>query len=180
MNIAICPGHHEDSKGATNKKHNVNEYDEACKVIQFISTILIDSGHSLSVIHGKLSRKIVDVNNGNFDLAIDLHFNAGGGRGCEVLYVPGSVIRHEQAEVMSKEISLFMNLRDRGAKEGWYMKGDNPGTQPDAFVVQTNCAAFSPERLFIDNDKEVEYWFVAGRHEQMAEAIVAGINEVIS
>jgi N-acetylmuramoyl-L-alanine amidase len=177
MKIALCAGHRKDSKGAVNEKHNLNEYDEALKVIIPLTEILVKEGHSISTFSGKLSEKIKNINRYDFDLAIDLHFNAAAykGRGCEVMYVPGSTKRHDQAEEMSREIALYMNLRNRGAKQGWYWGGENPGTKPNAFLSKTNCAAFIPEPLFIDNDKEVEYWLVAGRHAQIAEAIATGI-----
>jgi N-acetylmuramoyl-L-alanine amidase len=189
MKIAICAGHREDRKGAVNKKHGLNEYDEADKVIPHLISILINQGYSVSTFSGRLSEKITGINEGHFDLALDLHFNAGGGRGCEVIHVPRSSKRHDQAEMMSQEISLYMNLRDRGARPGWH-KMDRPGIvdypgdedgdeKPDAFVTQTNCPAFIPEPLFIDNNKEVEYWLVAGRHEQIAQAIANGIEAVM-
>ena len=112
MNIAICAGHHEDRKGAVNKKHNLNEYDEAMKVIFHLIEILTNKGHSVSTFSGKLSQKIKNINKYDFDLAIDLHFNAARGRGCEVVYVPGSETRRGQASVMSQEIALYMNLWD--------------------------------------------------------------------
>lgn len=180
MKIALCAGHHKDRKGAVNKKHNLNEHDEALKVIIPLADILLKNGHPVSTFSGKLSQKIANINEYDFDLAIDIHFNAATykGRGCEVMYVPGSTKRQDQAAAMSQEIALYMNLRNRGAKEGVYWGGENPGTKPNAFLSKTNCAAFIPEPLFIDNDKEVEYWFVAGRHEQIAEAIARGIEVV--
>ncbi len=177
MKIAICTGHHNEAKGAVNRKHNLNEHDEAMIVVGHLIDKLRDAGHSVSVFNGKLRAKINNINAGAFDLALDIHFNAGGGHGCEVVYVPHSTTRHEQAAVMSESISQFMGLRNRGAKEGYWMGGDNPGTKPDAFVSQTNCPAFIPEPLFIDNDAEVEKWFVAGRHDQIAEAIAIGIAD---
>lgn len=179
MKIALCAGHHKDRKGAVNKKYNLNEYDEALKVVMPLADILLKNGHPVSTFSGKLSEKIKNINKYDFDLALDIHFNAGGGRGCEVVHVPGSNTRHEQAADMSRDIALYMNLRDRGAKEGWYWGGENPGTRPDAFVTQTNCPAFIPEPLFIDNDSEVAYWFVAGRHDQIAEAIANGIEVLV-
>lgn len=180
MKIAICAGHHKDRKGAVNEKHNLNEYDEACKVIPHLVDILTDAGHSVSVFSGRLPGKIANINKHSFDLAIDLHFNAATykGRGCEVMYVPGSTKRRDQAAKMSIEMALYMNLRNRGAKQGWYWGGENPGTKPDAFLSRTNCAAFIPEPLFIDNDTEVEYWLVAGRHNQIAEAIALGVESI--
>ncbi len=182
MKIALCGGHHKNSKGAVNEKHNLNEYDEALKVVIPLTEILVRNGHSVSTFSGKLSQKITNINKHDFDLAIDLHFNAAAykGRGCEVMYIPGSTKRHDQADAMSIEIALYMNLRNRGAKEGVYWGGENPGTKPDAFLSKTNCAAFIPEPLFIDNDSEVEYWLVAGRHDQIAEAIAMGVEIGIS
>lgn len=177
MKIAICAGHHNEAKGAVNRKHNLNEHDEATTVVKHLIDKLRDAGHSVSLFNGKLHAKINNINAGKFDLALDIHFNAGGGHGCEVVCVPHSKTRHEQASVMSESISRFMGVHDRGAKEGYYMGGDNPGTKLDAFVSQTNCPAFIPEPLFIDNDAEVEEWFVAGRHEQIAEAIATGIAD---
>lgn len=177
MKIAICSGHHPSAKGAVNKKHGLNEHDEAVKVNAHLATRLRAEGHTVEIIEGTLSTKIRKINEGLFHLALDNHFNAGGGRGCEVVHVPHSPARHEQAKVMSASIAVFMGLKDRGAKEGYYMGGETPGTKPDAFVAQTDCPAFIPEPLFIDNDAEVEYWFVAGRHEQIADAIALGIIE---
>ena len=185
MKIAICPGHHAKAKGAVNKKHGLNEHDEAVKLNAHLKTRLRAEGHTVEVIEGTLSEKIAKINAGNFTLALDIHFNAGGGRGCEVVHVPQSPARHEQAKVMSAAIAGFMGLKDRGAKGGWH-RMDQPGVvdypgdvegdeYKDAFVSQTDCPAFIPEPLFIDNDAEVEYWFVAGRHDQIADAIVVGI-----
>jgi N-acetylmuramoyl-L-alanine amidase len=181
MKIALCAGHHKDRKGAVNEKHNLNEYDEACKVISHLIDILAAAGHTVVAFSGRLSEKIENINKYDFDLAIDLHFNAATykGKGCEVMYVPGSTKRRDQADAMSTEIALYMNLRNRGAKEGVYWGGENPGTKPDAFLSKTNCAAFIPEPLFISNDAEVEYWLVAGRHEQIAEAIATGIEVIL-
>jgi len=176
LRIAICPGHHEKARGAVNKKHSLNEHNEALRVVACMTPLLRGMGHEVGIFIGTLGSKIAQINAGEFDLALDIHFNAGGGRGCEVVYVPHSRTRREQARVISESIATYMNLKDRGPKEGWYQGGENPGTKPDAFVAQTNCPAFIPEPLFIDNDSEVEYWFVAGRHAQIAEAITLGIS----
>jgi len=177
MKIAICPGHHKDARGAVNHKYGLNEHDEARKVVNALRTLLLNGGHDVSVFTGHLSHKISCINNGNFDFALDIHFNAGGGHGCEVVYVPHSKTRQMQAQIIASSICAYMGSRDRGAKEGYWMGGDAPGTKPDAFVSQTNCPAFIPEALFIDNDAEVVKWFVAGRHDQIAEAIEIGIQD---
>ena len=178
MRIAICPGHHKAAKGAVNALYNLNEHDEAVKVVNALEAILRDQEHDVTVITGRLSEKIAQINKGHFDLALDIHFNAGGGHGCEVVHFPGSLRRREQAADMSHAIAIYMNVHNRGAKEGWYMGGSNPGTKPDAFVQQTNCPAFIIEPCFIDNNNEAAYWLEAGRHGQIAEAIAYGISEL--
>jgi len=183
-------GHHVHAKGAVNKKHGLNEYDETKKIISFLAALLRAKGNDVQIFYGHLTHKIHCINAGKFDIAIDLHLNAGGGHGCEVVHVPHSESRHEQAALMSATISKFMGIRDRGAKEGWY-KMDVPGQvdypgdidgdeHGDAFVEQTNCPAFIPEPLFIDNDAEVEKWLVAGMHDQIAEALMMAIEEVLA
>jgi len=177
MKIAICPGHHNAAKGAVNQKYSMNEHDEARRVVFHLSDLLSEAGHSVSVFSGRLSRKINNINNGGFDLALDIHFNAGGGHGSEVVYVPHSPTRQAQASVINRTICSYMGTRNRGAKEGWWQGGDNPGTKPDAFVSQTDCPAFIPEPIFIDDDAAVEKWLIAGRHDQIAEAIATGITD---
>jgi len=179
MKIAICPGHHPLRSGAKNTKHSLNEHREAKHVVYALAEILKDEGHQVSIFTGTLSQKIAKINHGSFALALDIHFNAGGGRGCEVVHVPKSEYRHAQAANMSRIIATELHVRDRGAKEGWWQGGSHPGTKPDAFVTQTNCAAFIPEPLFIDNDSEVEAWLVTGQHGAIAEAIASGVRAVI-
>ena len=175
MKIAICPGHHAAAKGATNRTHKLNEYDEAAKVIPYLTQELVNKGHEVTVVTGLLSKKIKKINAGGFGLAIDLHFNAGGGHGCEVVYCPGSELRARQADIFSAQIADVLDLKDRGGKEGWYQGG----VEPDAFVSQTNCPAFIPEPLFIDNDEEVKKWFVGRQHATIARAVACGIVAVI-
>lgn len=179
MKIAICPGHHAAAKGAVSRAHKLNEYDEAAKVIPYLMQELINRGHQPEAVTGLLSKKIKKINNGEFGLAIDLHFNAGGGHGCEVVYCPGSAVRARQADIFSAQIASVLGGKDRGGKEGWYQGGDNPGTKPDAFVSQTNCPAFIPEPLFIDNDEEVSKWLVGRQYATIARAVAKGIVAVI-
>lgn len=180
MKIAVCPGHHELAKGAVNLKYGLNEHDEARKVVFHLLERLANRGHSVHLFKGKLSKKISAINKGNFDLALDIHFNAGGGHGCEVLHYPSSSKRKEQASEMSRIIATYLGITNRGGKEGWYWGGTAPGTKPDAFLAQTNCMAFIPEPLFIDNDNEAYKFLVQGRHDQIAEAICMAVDEVLN
>ena len=198
MKIALCPGHHKDARGAVNKKYDLNEFEEASKVCSHLAIKLRKMGHSVDVIVGKLSHKVYMINKGGYDLAIDIHFNAdydhldpddfdnSRGYGCMVMYCPKALsygnkepisTRSQQADAMSFGISSYMGGRDHGGRPGWYW-GSNPPEKKDYFLRETNCAAFIPEPGYIDNNGFAEKWLVAERHDQIAEAIALGIEEV--
>lgn len=177
--IGICAGHYPSRSGAVNRKFSLNEHQQALMVNEILVPILIEQGHEVFEINGTLSQKIARINELNLDAAFDVHFNAGGGHGCEVIYVPGSDYRFKQATKMSAAIAKHLGVNDRGAKEGWYQGGSNPGTKRDAFVSKTNCAAFVPEPFFIDNNAEVEEFLVSRRHKDIAIAIANGIESIV-
>lgn len=180
MKVAICAGHHKGATGAKNEAHSINEHIEALLIV--CDPVLQDC----TVIHGTLREKIAAINAGGFDLAIDLHFNAGGGKGCEVLYNPGNPVRYRQAARMSSVIASALGVNDRGAKAGWH-KMDAPGVvdypgdvdgdeHKDAFLSQTNCPAFIPEPIFIDNNDEVERFLLNDKHHLIALALKQAIE----
>ena len=192
MRIALCPGHHEDAKGAGNAKYDLNEYDEANKLVPLIVTDLMAKGHTVSVFKGKLSEKVEQINAGGFDLAIDLHFNADNdhtdpfdhddsrGRGCMVMYCPGVLSRKYQAQGISREISHAMGSENLGGRAGWYWGSgveDGKPTKKDYFLEHTNCPAFILEPLYIDNNAEAERWFLStGQDRVLANAITEGVE----
>ncbi len=195
MKIAICAGHHEDAKGAENTRYNLNEYDEACKIIPFLETELIAMGHSISILSGRLGSKVRKINAGNFDLALDLHFNADydhldpddlddeRGHGCMVMYCPKAFnygdaepqsTRRSQANQMSAAMSGVIENRNLGGRPGWYW-GNNPPEKKDYFLRKTNCTAFIPEFGYIDNNGFASTWLVdAERHAKSAQAVAEG------
>jgi len=185
MRIAICPGHHDGAKGAQNAALGLNEYDEATRVVKHLSDKLSRRGHKVVIIVGRLREKVIAVNAGRFDLALDVHFNADAetadtdnakGRGSMVVHVPGNDTRKRQAARMSSVIADLMGERDLGSFEGWHA-GDR--AKKDYFLENTNCPAFILEPLFIDNNASAEYWLVGNRHEQIAEAIAVAVIEVM-
>jgi N-acetylmuramoyl-L-alanine amidase len=195
MRIALCPGHHKSAKGAVNKKHGLNEHDEATKVVDHAYEILTRQGHTVVIITGTLGEKVRAINAGDFDLVIDLHFNADAdhldpedfdnsrGHGAMVMYCPKArvygdtephTVRREQAAVFSFAMHSKLGNRDLGGRPGWYW-GSNPPKKKDYFLRKTNCVAFIPEPGYIDNNGFAEAWLVSGRHREIAEAICNGI-----
>ena len=199
MKIAVCAGHEDKARGATNRRHGLTEHGEAKKILTPLMLQLVSQGHQVTNIQGSLSEKVKLINEGDFDLALDLHFNADAdhldpedlddsrGHGAMVMYCPradqyrkpepASQCR-EQADAFSFAMSAYLGGHDRGGRPGWYW-GSNPPTAKDYFLRKTNCMAFIPEPGYIDNNAFAEKWLVAGRHDQIAAAIALGIEELV-
>jgi len=186
MNIAICPGHHTNAQGATNSKYSVSENQVAKPIVETLANILIAKGHTVSIFEGKLGHKVREINKGDFDLALDIHFNADAetsdlddnkGYGCMVMHYPTSSLRESQAEKMSAAIAGALNEKDRGARKAWYWGGSNPGTKPDYFTNKTNCPAFIPEPGYIDNNGFCEKFLISSEGRlAVAQALARGIE----
>lgn len=192
MNIILCPGHHAARKGAVNSAMGLNEHDEATKVvIGFAAGILEQAGHSVTIVTGRLRQKIDRINElhdlQRVDLAIDIHFNADNdhldpddydnsrGDGCMVMSVPRSDLRMQQANLLSAVMSEHLNEPDLGGHEGWYWGGEKPGSQPDAFLMQTKCPAFIPEPGYIDNSGFADRCLIGEQWQRVAGALSAAI-----
>jgi hypothetical protein len=200
MKIALCPGHHKNARGAVNKKYGLNEYDEATKVIEYAEPLLRGMGHEVEKIIGRLGTKIALINDGDFDVAIDYHFNAdydhldpddlddSRGHGCMVVYCPqnkvygeresADYLRRQQANTFSAAMAPMLDNRNLGGRQGWWWSKLENGKPiyRDGFLTKTNCPAFIPEPGYIDNNRFAEMWLVSDRHAQLAEALAVGIS----
>jgi len=181
MKIAVCAGHHEAAQGAVNAKHKISEHEAATPIVEFLAKELKNFGHEAAIFHGRLKEKVRAINEGHFDLAIDLHFNASPNKkakGCMVMYYPTSTTRKQQADKMSKTIADGLGQDDLGGRPAWYWGGSNPGTKPDYFTDKTNCPAFIPEPGFIDQDDFVEQYLLdENGYKRIAKVVAAALND---
>lgn len=149
MKINLYIGHDVDRQGA--EYYGVTEFMVASALVQHIDH------PSIFVLPEDLA--LVDTvkhaNSSGCDLAVELHFNAGGKpntEGCETLYCPGSTKGKRAAEAFQRayigaEAKHGCEARDRGAKEGWYRMEKN-GTI-DYFLRKTAMPALILEPEFI-------------------------------
>jgi len=192
--IVLSAGHHAARQGASNKNYNLTEYVCASEVVLLASKKLIDDNVcEVHIVDGTLSHKVKYINEYKFDLALDYHFNADAdhldpddnddsrGRGCMVMYVPNNSTRKHQAASFSSSMVNSLSTIDKGAREGWYWGGDNPGTIKDYFLRKTNCPAFIPEAGYIDNNGFAkEFLLTNDGYERLADALVDAIKEFLS
>jgi len=110
------------------------------------------------------------INSLNPDLAISLHCNSANtvATGTEAIYYPGSVKGKKFAELLSKNVSEALGLKNRGAKEPWHGRGSG-------LLSRTKAPCVISEPFFIDNNEDLKKAFE--RKNEYIQAIVKSINE---
>jgi hypothetical protein len=105
MKVAMIVGHNEKSKGAFSSHLNTSEFDFYGNVIDRLFELYEDrfdvadksflqkKKEEVSIFRvpntgysKEMAEVVSTINNGKYDVAIELHFNAGGGTGSTVLY----------------------------------------------------------------------------------------------
>ncbi len=83
--------------------------------------------------------------NTGYELALQVHFNAGGGTGTECLYYPGNATTQAMAGALSKAVAGAMGITNRGAK-----------ARDDLyFLKNTKVNALLLEICFLDNASDM-------------------------
>lgn len=170
-NIAISVGHKPAHQGASNK--GFTEYLESA----IIAGLLVNYTGGYLIGTGTLGYKTAQINNGYIDgkpyeAAVEVHLNAGGGRGSETLHFPGS----EKGKILATciEDQMKTQYRSRGAKPGtWRMEGK----VPLAFLARTNCPSVIVEPFFMDGDAHLLGNIAA--YQKVARLIADGIIDAL-
>jgi N-acetylmuramoyl-L-alanine amidase len=175
VRVAVSVGHHPGAPGFSAGQYS--EYSEMAVVVGFVVQTLMYQGVMAYLVGaGSLRQKVAAINALDPDVALELHLNAGGGDGTEVLYAPGSATGRRLAEIVNRAIIQLTGERDRGIKEGWYQGGDAPGSRPDYFLAATHCPAIITEGYFLDQlpDRQA-YAGKADYYQKLAFAVAGGI-----
>jgi len=107
----------------------------------------------------------------SIDLFISIHFNAGGGKGCEIFYYTGNEHTKKIATAIQKEtIKANPGLNDRGVKD----------TTKYAVVKRTHCPSVLWEGAFFDSKYDREKFLKDEEYyKRSAKAIAKGIADTI-
>lgn len=183
MKVGIGIAHYPAAPGACSG--DFCEHAESIIWTEMLRHNLVHFGHDCFVANvGRLGRKVYAINEANVDIALEIHFNGGGKntKGSETLYCPGSRRGKKLATGIQKLLSVAMNNRNRGAKEGWY-KMDAPGVvdyagdvdgdeKLDYFLAHTKAPAVIIEPDFIPQRDNIVSNRVTG-----VKAILAALEE---
>jgi len=174
MRVALSLGHNPDAPGAG---HNgLVEHTSLARLFGHVLFELLSKDIKTYIVPtGSLSTKVDFINNGNYDLAMELHLNADPdpdeagdpvAEGCEVICYTGSRKGRKVADKLQTYIVNYLPVRDRGVKERSDLK----------FLRDTNCPAVILEPEFIDNEENIE-WVVDG-YIHLAKIIAAAITRL--
>lgn len=157
MKICISIGHGKSARGGYDSGATgggFHEFRIARRIGFYIAEALKSYGCDASLINYDadmyLTDRIVFVNRGDFDLAAEIHLNAGGGTGSEVYYKHSDSRGKRLAAGISAGIAKTFLLRDRGAK----IKLNSAGNDYFGFVRSVKCRSLLIETVFIDSSSD--------------------------
>lgn len=168
MKIAINAGHTLKAPG-TGAVGYLVESKETRKVANELIKLLKAKGHtvinatidSATSTNNYLARAVYMSNKNDVDLFISIHFNAGGGTGCEVYTWKGN--KYPEA-VRTCENIAKLGFKNRGIKDG-----------SNLYVIKkTYAKALLIEVCFVDNVKDFNKYNCVG-FKKVAEAIAKAI-----
>lgn len=121
-----------------------------------------------------VSEEVKECNAFNPDLAIDIHNNAGGGDGFEVLHsINGGTGKMLASNIEAEVKKIGQNSR------GLKTKKNSSGTDYFAFIRSTKCPAVICEGIFTDNAKDVKIADTKKEQEAFGIAYAKGILKTL-
>lgn len=121
-----------------------------------------------------INEEIRECNAFNPDLAGDIHNNAGGGDGAEILHTIYKGEGEELAQNILSEI-VAIGQNSRGIKT----RKNAQGTDYFGFIRSTSCPAVIVECAFVDNRKDMEIIDTLEEQKKMGVAIAKGFLKTL-
>lgn len=162
MKIFINAGHGGTDCGAVSK-NGFLEKDITKTIAAFLANMLIEKGYNVEYFQQEISVNEVAQaeNKSNSNLFISLHCNSvenEKANGVEVLYYEGSGIGKDLANKMSKSISEYMEIKNRGAKPRKDLRVLS-GTKAPAILIELAFLSNKDEEQLLINEP---YSFASG------------------
>ena len=164
----VHAGHCPDGSGACGAVGYIKESTEAREVKNRVISRLRSLGHTVydctddgkHTVNENLKAIVSKCNQHRADVDVSIHFNAGGGQGCEVWVWPGSKVKGVAANIC--EAISKRGFKNRGVKEsgGLYV------------LKHTYNPALLVECCFVDTYSDTELY----NADEMAAAIVEGLT----
>lgn len=171
MIIGINCGHTVSGQPGCGAVGYLNESDGTRRVGRKVIEYLRDMGNVVydctndyaHTTTENLSAIVSMANSKRLDLFVSIHFNSGGGKGCEVFTYGGKKL--SQGEMVCKNLAA-LGFKNRGIKDG-----------SSLYVIRrTNATAMLVEVCFVDSESDYELYSRIGV-DKIARAIADGIMD---
>lgn len=169
MIIGVDCGHTVHGSIGSGAVGYLNESDETRRVGRSLMTLLRRAGHTVidctcdyaSSVSESLGKIVQKANAQGLDLFVSIHFNSGGGKGCEV-YTAGAA-DFPQAKATCMNLSA-LGFKNRGVKDGSHL-----------YVIRhTTARAMLVEVCFVDS-REDERTYNSVGCDRVAQAVCAAV-----
>lgn len=179
MKVLISIGHGKSKSGGYDSGAvggGYHEFKLAREIGKCIKNALASYDCTATVINYDgdmyLTDRINYANKNSYDLALEIHLNAGGGTGSEAYYKRGNAQGKKLAGAISKNIANTFGIRDRGAKTK--VSG---GVDYFGFVREIKCQSLLIETVFIDTKSDRDKVTTVEGQKKCGQAIA---NAIIS
>ena len=178
MRIGINPGHTVSGTTGCGAVGYIDESKEVRKVGRVLIDMLRKCGHTVvdctndyaPTVSSNLSQIVSIANSQPLDLFVSIHFNSGGGKGCEVFTYGGKSF--EQADNVCRNMEK-LGFINRGIKDG-----------SNLYVVRKSDAkAMLVEVCFVDTKQDVDLYNKIGVNKiatALCDAIIGSETEEIT
>ena len=171
--VFVGVGHGGSDSGAVKY---IIEKEYTLKVAKLVAKYLKEKGVECKLsrttdIDTDMNSKVKMCNAYNPDLIIDIHFNAGGGKGFEVYRYSGGGTSLTLANNINAEVKKIMSSRGVKTKLG------SNGKDYFAIIRDTNAPAVLLEGGFVDSKSDAN--FIKANYKKLAEAYAKGILKTL-
>lgn len=174
-NIYIGVGHGGIDSGAVG--NGLKESDVALDIALSCRDYLLSAKQTVTIsrttdVYMSVAEKSAQANSLTRDCVLDIHCNAGGGKGFEVFYQNKSAKAHDLAEAIETSVTNEIGLKSRGCKTNLLASGQ------DYFHMLREVKAPSVlvECAFIDNNEDAtKFLWTHAKRQLFGIAIGKGI-----
>lgn len=156
MKVALVLGHHQKSKGAYSPWLDYSEWDFYNDVVDCVRCVdVFLHNPSIKSYTKRIQNTAAQLNKGNYDLVIELHFNSSSNpsaNGCETLYYHKSIKGKEYAKLFSDTVELWTGIKQRNNG----LKKLEPGDRGYGSVFYPSAPAILIEPFFGSNKRDCE------------------------
>lgn len=121
-----------------------------------------------------VGQEVAECNTYGPDIAADIHFNAGGGDGCEIYHSVNKGVGATLARNIEVEF-VALGQNSRGVRS----KPNKNGTDYYAFIRETKCPAVIVECAFVDNLNDMAIADTLHERKRMGKAVARGILKML-